>query len=309
MSTASKSLDAKRQRQIVTPEGVPLGVTLATRGSRLIALILDYVIMFVGLFLIALALLLVGINLGQLDALGTGAGEFLVVVFFIVLFLAFNGYFIFFEMGPRGATLGKRAVGIRVAARPQGQSGERLTAEAIIARNLLRQIEIFLPLTFFSTAGEAGSGPAWLVGSLWFAVFMLFPFFNRDALRAGDVVAGTWVVEAPRRKLAEALSLRQESEPAAEAAYRFGPEELEVYGEYELQSLERVLRDGDEETLAAVHAAIVRKIGWQAGSGDERAFLESFYTALRAKLEGDMRFGKRKADKHAEVDRGGPPLR
>ena len=34
MSTASKSLDAKRQRQIVTPEGVPLGVTLATRGSR-----------------------------------------------------------------------------------------------------------------------------------------------------------------------------------------------------------------------------------------------------------------------------------
>ena len=41
MSTASKSLDAKRQRQIVTPEGVPLGVTLATRGSRLIALILD----------------------------------------------------------------------------------------------------------------------------------------------------------------------------------------------------------------------------------------------------------------------------
>jgi len=200
MSTASKSLDAKRQRQIVTPEGVPLGVTLATRGSRLIALILDYVIMFVSLFLIALALLLVGINLGQLDALGTGAGEFLVVVFFIVLFLAFNGYFIFFEMGPRGATLGKRAVGIRVAARPQGQSGERLTAEAIIARNLLRQIEIFLPLTFFSTAGEAGSGPAWLVGSLWFAVFMLFPFFNRDALRAGDVVAGTWVVEAPRRK-------------------------------------------------------------------------------------------------------------
>ena len=51
MSTASKSLDAKRQRQIVTPEGVPLGVTLATRGSRLIALILDYVIMFVSLFL------------------------------------------------------------------------------------------------------------------------------------------------------------------------------------------------------------------------------------------------------------------
>ena len=33
------------------------------------------------------------------------------------------------------------------------------------------------------------------------------------------------------------------------------------------------------------------------GAGDERAFLEAFYAQLRAKLEGDMRFGKRKADK------------
>ena len=307
MNAASGAYAAKRKRQLVTPEGVPLDIVLATRGARLMALVLDYTIIFLTMILVLVALLFTGINLDAIE--NNGVGEFLFVLFIVLMFLLLNGYFIAFEMGPRGATLGKRMVGIRVAARPQGQSGERLTAEAIIARNLLRQIEIFLPLTFFSTAGEAGSGPAWLVGSLWFAVFMLFPFFNRDALRAGDVVAGTWVVEAPRRKLAEALSLRQESEPAAEAAYRFGPEELEVYGEYELQSLERVLRDGDDETLAAVHAAIVRKIGWQAGSGDERAFLESFYTALRAKLEGDMRFGKRKADKHAEVDRGGPPLR
>ena len=33
------------------------------------------------------------------------------------------------------------------------------------------------------------------------------------------------------------------------------------------------------------------------GAGDERAFLEAFYAQLRAKLEGDMRFGKRKANK------------
>ena len=73
--------------------------------------------------------------------------------------------------------------------------------------------------------------------------------------------------------------------------------------QYELQQLERVLRDGDEKTLDAVHKAIVRKIGWQAGSGDERAFLEAFYTALRAKLEGDMRLGQRKADKHTQAQR------
>ena len=288
MSAAQRNAEDKRRRQVVTPEGVPLDIVLATRGSRLLALILDYTFISLTILLVTVALIFLGINLEKLDQLDSGGGEFLLVLFIVSLFLLLNGYFIFFEMGPRGATLGKRMVGIRVAARPQGQSGERLTAEAIIARNLLRQIEIFLPLSFFSAAGEGGAGSAWIVGSLWFAVFMLFPFFNRDALRAGDVVAGTWVVEAPRRKL---------------PAYRFGNEELSIYGEYELQQLERVLRDGDDKTLEAVHAAIVRKLGWQAGSGDEREFLESFYTALRAKLEGDMRFGQRKADKYAEVER------
>ena len=35
------------------------------------------------------------------------------------------------------------------------------------------------------------------------------------------------------------------------------------------------------------------------GGGDERAFLEAYYTQLRARLESGMRLGKRKADKFA----------
>ena len=305
MNAARAGYDTKRKRQLVTPEGVPLDITLATRGARLMALVLDYTIIFLTLIILFIALIFTGINLDAIE--NDSVGEFLVVLFLVFMFVLLNGYFIAFEMGPRGATLGKRIVGIRVAARPQGPSGERLTAEAIIARNLLRQIEIFLPLTFFQSIGAGGS--AWIAGSLWFAVFMLFPFLNKDALRAGDVIAGTWVVEAPRRKLAEALSLGQVQAVSAQPAYRFGDEELSVYGEYELQSLERVLRDGDDKTLEAVHEAIVRKIGWQAGSGDEREFLEAFYTALRARLEGGMRFGQRKADKFSQVDRSGGTLR
>ena len=306
MTAIARHIDAKRRREVVTPEGVPLSITLATRGSRLMALVLDYCIIFLTVLIVTVSLIFIGINLEQLDSLDGGGGEFLLVLFFIAMFVLLNGYFIFFEMGPRGATPGKRMVGIRVAARPRGElarSGERLTAEAVIARNQLRQIEIFLPLSFFSSAGEGGAGSAWIVGSLWFATFMLFPFFNRDALRAGDVVAGTWVVEAPRRKLADVLSLASDESRRGVTDYRFGDEELSIYGEYELQQLERVLRDGDEKTLDAVHKAIVRKIGWQAGSGDERAFLEAFYTALRAKLEGDMRLGQRKADKHTQAQR------
>ena len=58
-----------------------------------------------------------------------------------------------------------------------------------------------------------------------------------------------------------------------------------------------MLREGRPEAMAAVHEAICRKIGWNPGVGDERAFLEAFYAQLRARLEADLRFGKRKADK------------
>ena len=44
---------------------------------------------------------------------------------------------------------------------------------------------------------------------------------------------------------------------------------------------------------------ICGKIGWSAGAGDERAFLEAYYAQLRARLETGMRFGRRKADKHS----------
>ncbi len=83
------------------------------------------------------------------------------------------------------------------------------------------------------------------------------------------------------------------------ATYRFGEAELSVYGEYELQVLERVLRDNRPTAMAAVHEKICAKIGWHPGQGDERVFLEAFYTQLRARLENAMRMGQRKADKHS----------
>ena len=61
--------------------------------------------------------------------------------------------------------------------------------------------------------------------------------------------------------------------------------------------LESVLRQNNPQAQRQVLEAICRKIGWQAGADDDRAFLEAFYAALRSRLEGDMRFGKRKKDK------------
>ena len=291
---------AKRRREVVTPEGIALSFTVASRSARAGALILDLVLMtVVG---IGVTLLLIWIGGGLFDGAGendemSGAAEFIAVFWTLFWFLLWNGYFMVMEMGPRGATFGKRAAGIRVAS----YDGGRLTPEAVVARNLLRDIELFLPLVFVLVAPSGEAGLAGIAAAAWFLVFVLFPFFNRDALRAGDLIAGTWVVEAPRAKLAQALSTegaaREGSSSLTGAEYRFGEAELAIYGEYELQTLERVLRDGRPDALESVHQAICRKIGWNPGSGDERAFLEAFYAQLRAKLEGEMRFGKRKADK------------
>lgn len=289
----------KRVRHIVTPEGVALPLSLASRGSRAAALMLDLVILNVVTILTVLLLLWTAfgtIEGGDIEQL-PGAAGFLLIVAMVFWFVSWNGYFIFFEMGPRGATLGKRILGIRVAAR----GGGRLTAEAVLARNLLRDIELFVPLVLMITAPEGGSGPAGWAATAWFLVFLLFPFFNKDRLRAGDLIAGTWVLDAPRMKLADTMSTSSSVATSTSELtgyqYKFGESELSVYGEYELQTLERVLRDGREQAIEAVAETICRKIGWHPGSGDERAFLEAFYAQLRARLESDMRFGKRKADK------------
>ena len=293
-----------RRRILITPEGIALPVTLASRGTRFGALLIDLTIIVVAMIVSAFGLYYTaskimqmnGQSLAKSDPTMPGAVQFALIVYIALLFLLRHAYFLYFELGPRGATPGKRMTGVRVAAR----DGGRLTTEMVLARNLLRDVEITLPIVaLFSLIG---GGLAEWAALGWLAVFALFPLFNRDRLRAGDLVAGSWVVEAPRLKLADALSTGQTAASGTSqttgASYKFGEEELAIYGEFELQTLERVLRENRTEAMAAVHEAICRKIGWNPGAGDERAFLEAYYTQLRARLESGMRMGQRKADKH-----------
>jgi uncharacterized RDD family membrane protein YckC len=293
-----------RRRTMITPEGIAMPVVLASRGTRFGALLIDLMIIGTVLFIVTLVAVAIAFQLakytgGKLEPGPGGFGLALqgVIIFYIaVAFLARYGYFLFFELGPRGATPGKRATGIRIAAR----GGGRLSTEMVLARNLLRDIELFMPMAALASA--QGSGPTGWAAAAWFLIFALFPCFNRDRLRAGDVIGGTWVIEAPKRKLEAVMSTGKVaaggSSARTGASYKFGEAELAIYGEYELQTLERVLREDRHEALVAVHEAICRKLGWSRGAGDERAFLEAYYTQLRARLEAGMRLGRRKADKH-----------
>lgn len=293
-----KRIADDRARVLITPEGIALPLTLASRGSRFGALLLDLVIIVALIVATTLGLLFAaGGTLNSLENDASAAGralQFFAVLWIAAMFLFRNAYFLFFELGPRGATPGKRLTGIRIAAR----DGGRLSAEMVIARNLLRDIELFLPLVFIASASGGGDeGLAGLAGAAWFLLFALFPCFNKDRLRAGDLIAGTWVVEAPKRKLEQTMSAVTAPSPG-DHAYTFGEAELGPYGEYELQTLERVLRENRAEALASVAEAICAKIGWSPPTGGhERAFLEAYYTQLRAHLETGMRFGQRKADK------------
>jgi uncharacterized RDD family membrane protein YckC len=284
------------ERTLITPEGVDLKLKLATAGQRAGAFLIDFILLVV--ILTAFTVALVSAGLGTVGSGSLAGLEIVAVIWLLGFFLLRNFYFIAFEIGRRSATLGKRMVGLRVVAR----DGGRLTADAVIARNLMREIEIFLPLSFMA-GGEGVDGWIALIGFAWAGIFLFFPLVNRDRLRVGDIVAGTWVVHAPRRKLEIDLAGGHGGEAGD---FAFTDEQLDAYGEYELQTLENVLRAGNAETEANVAATIRGKIGWEWREEEEdRAFLSAYYAALSARLERRMLFGKRRRDKFDTGDGGG----
>ncbi|BCG81053.1 RDD family protein [Mesorhizobium sp. 113-3-3] len=275
-------------RPLITPEGVDLRVKLADAGTRASAFLLDVVI------IVAAAIAVTLVVIFGFGGLGVREAEPLFIVWIIFIFLLRNVYFIAFEAGRRAATPGKRIVGVRVASR----SGAGLTLDQVIARNLMREIEVFLPLSIVAARGGAGVADtlSTVFGLVWALLFSLFLLFNRDRLRIGDLLAGTWVVETPKFKLVEDLSQRKD--PVAKH-FHFSPAQLDAYGIAELHKLEEVLRRDDYSAMKAVAETIGRKIGAVVEPIDSKAFLTAYYGDLRAHLERKLLLGNRKADKHA----------
>ncbi|MEA3030200.1 MAG: hypothetical protein QOG13_1525 [Sphingomonadales bacterium] len=283
---AERGLEAAKRRSLVTPEGVDLSLRLADIGQRVSAFLIDLLIMAGALIALTFACIVAAISLGMSSAEVAG------IVWLLGFFVLRNGYFILMEMGPRAATFGKRGAGLRVVAR----SGERLTADRVIARNLMREIEFYLPLSFLSYNAAEGAASALmsLAGLAWTGIFLFFPMFNKDKMRVGDLLAGTWVISAPRKQLT--FDLLNAEGPRD--AYRFTEAQLDVYGVYELQTLERVLRESQAEPITTVAYTIRNKIGIPPDQyGDDYAFLLAYYDAIRARMERGLLFGKRREDK------------
>lgn len=274
----------KRRRDLLTPEGVPLGVTIASASTRLVALILDFII--IGVIVTAIVVM---VMLG-FGTLGLGAMEPFVIVIALSGFALRTAYFIFFEARARAATPGKRLLGMRVVSRDGGP----LSIDQVIARNLMREVEVFLPFMVLGSMAATGDGGGWavLAGLVWALGFSFFLKFNKDRMRIGDLLAGTWVVERPKKKREDDLAQGEE------VHFEFTDYALDAYGINELHKLEDVLRVGDARAERTVADAIARRIGYDGPLPDDRQFLTDYYRGLRQHLEREVLLGTRREDKH-----------
>jgi len=150
--------------RMVTPEAVALEFRTANLGSRILAYLIDMVVVVggivAGLFAVAL--------LGQ--ASDVVVPDWVALTIVLVLLPAWwLGYFIAFETLWRGRTLGKAALGLRV-----------VTKEGAPVRFRHAAIRALLGIVDFLVMGG------------FFAV--VFILLTRDNQRLGDLVAGTLVL-------------------------------------------------------------------------------------------------------------------
>jgi uncharacterized RDD family membrane protein YckC len=277
----------RNRRDILTPEGVLLPIDLADHGERAVALIID---LFV--WLCVTALLYVAIAAFLIE------GVVIDIAVTLILFIAFivrNFYFVYFELAWQGATPGKWITGLRVIDRRGGP----LTPSAVFARNLTREVEMFLPAGVLLSLGAGGWERLALL--TWLGLFSALPLFNRDRMRGGDFIAGTVVIAIPKRALLVDLV-------ESGNLYGFSTRQLAAYGAFELQILEELLRrPRTAQTmvlLAEVCGKIGAKIGWPTPvpAADVVRFLTEFYSAERAFLERERLYGRHREDKNSRPD-------
>ncbi|OYW85233.1 MAG: hypothetical protein B7Z22_08970, partial [Hyphomonas sp. 32-62-5] len=140
---AEEMRQSKLIRRLITPEGAAIRLKLATAGERAGAFLIDVAIQWV----IVIATLF-GLS-ALIGTLSPGSANIAFAFWLVFFFFVRNFYYIFFEIGRKAATPGKRALGLRVASR----DGGRLTANAVLARNFTREIEVGLPIQFLLMSG------------------------------------------------------------------------------------------------------------------------------------------------------------
>lgn len=288
----------RRSTSVRTPEGMVLHFQLAAVSERFVAMAID--LMFIGLCVGVGALVLTFI---------LGPSMFMLGFFFVR-----HCYFLWFETRGRGTTFGKRRLHLRVIR----ADGGPMSMEILLARNLSRDVEFFVPMIVMLAPDVLFSGHDGIVrlaASIWVLVPIAVPFWHPKNQRLGDLLAGTQVIVAPPvamlADLADTKADKGKSPIAriVEERFTFSARQLDIYGEHELKVLEDLLRKsgapGAKKAQQAAAASIAKRIGFadtEAIDRHEKKFLQAFYSAQRGHLEQQMLLGKRRLTKRKKQD-------
>jgi uncharacterized RDD family membrane protein YckC len=260
------------QLSIDTPEQVDLRFSVAGIGSRLVAALLDGLLILA--FFFAEGLILVAVAAATAATRYAGRGEswiehWATAILVFLNFLVVWGYFAIFEAVWRGQTPGKRVMKLRVLK----DSGRQITFFEALARNLMRFVD-YMPGFY-------------LVG----VITMLC---NKRNKRLGDLVVGTIVIHerlADQPLMVQQNSLVAAQAPAwqaqpvpavfpADAIARLGQQDLVVIDAFFARALDLSL-----ETRAAMAQRITRQMAERMDvpvpEGNPERALESILYAIR----------------------------
>lgn len=171
MARADETKKIDTLQSVELGDGVEILLRIAGPYVRSMALLIDYLIiigvLIIGSILLAFTAFQVNTNIG---------GGFMNLMLFVMSW----GYFAIFEGGKRGATIGKRAMGIRVVDR----TGNNASRGQAFVRNILRFVDMLPGLPTSKIGFFFGGYGTGLTTSL----------LSKKFQRLGDLVANTVVV-------------------------------------------------------------------------------------------------------------------
>jgi uncharacterized RDD family membrane protein YckC len=120
-----------REETVYAVDNVPLDLPIARVGSRVLAAVVDYLILTVAICVLWAVTLAVGLTLSL-------RGGWILTLVIAEYFLLEHGYFMLSEIFLAGQTPGKRVFRLQVVA----AEGSRASTSALVVRNLLRSVDL-----------------------------------------------------------------------------------------------------------------------------------------------------------------------
>ena len=160
-------MTAREKLNIDTPEQVALEFSLATVGSRFLALAIDTLIQVA----VAAVLLLLALLLAWISSVTIAAAESWVLAGLVLgMFTIYYGYFAVLEVAWNGQTPGKRIIGLRV----MHVSGRPISGFEAILRNVVRIVDqmpgIYAIVTLDIHASSSASSSRTAPPATWMTV-------------------------------------------------------------------------------------------------------------------------------------------